>query len=119
MTNTHPQVDTYIAELKDWRGDKIAQLRQLIHQAHPPISEQWKWDVPVYTAKKMVCATSAFKDHVKINFFHGAKLSDVQHLFNSGLESKSHRSINFTESDAINEAAVLEIINAAIIHDQG
>jgi hypothetical protein len=108
-------IDNQIAGIKDWRGQMLAKLRQLIHEADPKIVEEWKWDVPVFTHKGMVCAISSFKDHIKINFFKGAQLQDPHKLINNGLESKSHRSIDFSEGDKINEPALKELINQAVI----
>jgi hypothetical protein len=103
-----------MTELGDWRGELLAKLRKLIHQADPDIVEEWKWDTAVFTHQGMLCATSAFKDHVKINFFKGAQLKDPQGLINNGLESKQHRSIDFNQNDDINETALIELIREAV-----
>jgi len=112
---THSEyITNRITELGDWRGERLAQLRQLIHQADPHITEEWKWETPTYTHNGLVCATGSFKDHVKINFFKGAALSDPDQLINNGLDSKKHRSIDFYQGDSINEPALLELIRAAV-----
>jgi hypothetical protein len=111
-------IDTYIADLNDWRGEQIAHFRALIHEVYPEIKEEWKWDVPVFVASKMVMAMSAFNDHIKINFFKGALLPDAHNLFNSGLDSKSHRSINMAEHKVIDEVALRQLILAAIEVDK-
>ena len=112
--NTLPLVDTYIASFDDWRGEKLKTLRRIIHDVDSDIGEEWKWDVPIFSHSGMVCAISAFKEHVKINFFKGAALNDPQNLFNSGLESKQMRSIDFKESDPIHEEGVRDLIRAAV-----
>jgi len=33
-------------EFDDWRGETLAHLRQLIHDADPDIEEEWKWVKP-------------------------------------------------------------------------
>ena len=88
-------IDKQIAELGDWRGEMLARLRELIHAAAPDITEEWKWGTAVYTQKGLVCAASAFKDHAKLNFFKGASLEDPKGFFNTGLEAKAMRSIDF------------------------
>lgn len=108
------QIDNYIKGIADWRGDLLAKIRKLIREADPEIVEEWKWDVPVFVRGKMVCAISAFKDHVKINFFQGAKLSDPHKLINNGLESKMHRAIDFSQGDKINESALKELVQEAV-----
>ena len=107
-------IDKQIADLHDWRGEKLAQLRAAIHKADPEITEEWKWDTGVWTHNGMVCAASAFKDHVKINFFKGSSLKDPHKLINAGLDSKKHRAIDFNETDSLNETALIELIREAV-----
>lgn len=106
-------IDAYIAGLGDWRGKMLARLRTLVNQAAPELIEEWKWDTPVWAGKGNVLAISAFKDHVKMNFFKGASLEDSRGLFNAGLEAKATRAIDFSEGDQIDEANLKELIRAA------
>ena len=108
------QIQTYIASIPDWRGERLAMLRNLILVADSEIIEEWKWGVPVFTHKGLVCAISAFTSHVKINFFNGTDLKDPKKLFNSGLESKRNRSINFEENEVVDAAAVTALIREAV-----
>lgn len=82
-------IDKQISDLPDWRGQLMARLRILIYQADPDLTEDWKWNTPVWSSNGTVCAIAAFKDHLKINFFKGASLPDPHALFNSGLEAKT------------------------------
>ena len=107
-------IDKRIEELDDWRGEYLLRLRKLIHEANPEIVEEWKWDTAIFTHGKMVCATSAFKEHVKINFFQGAKLSDPHKLINAGFDSKLHRAIDFKEGDEIKEDELKDLVREAI-----
>ncbi|CAN5177709.1 DUF1801 domain-containing protein [soil metagenome] len=111
---TKEQIDTYITNLPDWRGDRLAKLRQLIHQADPDIIEEWKWEIPVFTHQGMICAIASFNDHVKINFFQGASLLDPKGLFNAGLEAKRTRAIDLFEGDTIEETSLKELIRTAV-----
>jgi hypothetical protein len=111
--NPSDLIDKQIKEAGGWKGEMISQLRKLIHEADPEIQEEWKWDVGVYVHNGMVCAVSAFKDHVKINFFKGAQLKDPNKLFNNGLESKKQRAIDFSEGDQINQPALKGLIQSA------
>lgn len=108
------QIDNEIASLTDWRGPMVAQIRAIIRDVAPDITEEWKWNTPVFSKKGMVCAVGAFKDHVKINFFKGASLPDPNGLFNAGLEAKETRAIDFHSGDSINESALRELLLAAI-----
>jgi hypothetical protein len=107
-------IDKAIKDLPDWRGELIARVRRLIQDAVPEITEEWKWDTPVWSFKGNVVAAGAFKDHVKLNFFKGASLDDPKGLFNAGLDAKATRAIDFSEGDAIEEAALKDLIRAAV-----
>ena len=106
-----------ITELADWRGQLLGRLRELIHEAAPGITEEWKWGTPVWSQKGNVVAAAAFKDHVKLNFFNGASLADPHGLFNAGLDAKVMRSIDFSKGDEIQEAALKDLIRAAVAHN--
>ena len=107
-------IDKAIKDLPDWRGKWMARLRKLIHEASPEITEDWKWDTPVFAHKGNVVAIGAFKDHIKLNFFKGAALADPKKLFNSGLEAKASRSIDLSEDSKIDETALKDLIRAAV-----
>jgi hypothetical protein len=113
------RITNQIAELGDWRGKILARLRKLIHEADHEMVEEWKWDTAVWSHKGNVVAVGAFKDHVKINFFKGAALKDPHSLFNAGLEAKTSRGIDLHEGDAINEAALKDLIRAAVALNTG
>ena len=117
--NPSERIDTYIAELADWRGQMIARLRTLIHEADPDITEEWKWETPVWSHSGLVCSAGVFKKAVKMNFFQGAILADPQKLFNAGLDAKKTRAIDFHEGDAIDESAVKDLIRTAVAHNVG
>jgi hypothetical protein len=112
--NASEQITQYITELADWRGQLLARLRQIILAAAPDLVEEWKWGTPVWSLKGNVVAVGAFKNHLKINFFKGASLPDPHSLFNTGLDAKAMRSIDLHEGDKINEAALKEIVRAAV-----
>jgi len=108
------RITNHIAELADWRSKTLAQLRSLILEADLDMTEEWKWETPVFSHKGNVVAIGAFKDHLKINFFKGASLDDPHSLFNAGLEAKASRAIDLHEGDGINTSALKELIRAAV-----
>ena len=116
-SNASQQIDTYIQGLDDWRGAMIARLRKLIRDAAPDLTEEWKWDTPVWSHKGNVVAAGVFKDHVKLNFFKGASLNDPNGLFNAGLEAKATRAIDIAEGGEINEAALKELVRTAVAYN--
>jgi len=111
--NPSQRITNQIADLDGWRGAILARLRQLILEAVPGITEEWKWDTAVWAHNGLVCSAAVFKDHVKLNFFKGASLQDPQHLFNAGLEAKASRAIDFNEGSSINEPALKDLVRAA------
>ena len=110
-------ITNQIAELSGWRGDMLARLRKLILDAAPGITEEWKWGTAVWSQKGLVCSAGAFKDHMKLNFFKGAALEDLQGLFNAGLDAKATRAIDFNQGDGINEAALQDLVRAAVAYN--
>jgi hypothetical protein len=111
------QIDNHIKELADWRGELLIRLRKLIREASPELTEEWKWDTPVWSYKGNVVAGGAFKDHIKLNFFKGASLKDSHGLFNAGLDAKATRGIDFHEGDEINEAALKDLVREAVAYN--
>ena len=113
-------IDKRINELGDWRGKTLAKVRQIIHQADPEIVEELKWvkpttgGTPVFSHGGMVCTGETYKSVVKLTFAKGAALPDPSHLFNSSLEGNVRRAIDFHEGDQINEAALKDLIRAAV-----
>jgi len=108
------QITKTIKETKDWRGEQMARLRKLIHEADPGVTEEWKWGSPIFSHDGMICSVSAFKDHVKVHFFKGAALADPKGLFNSGLDAKAMRAIDFREGDKVNEGAFRKLVAAGM-----
>ena len=110
-------IDQRIAGLADWRGQLMTRLRSAINQADPTLKEDWKWETPVWTSNGNVCAIGAFKGSIKINFFKGASLPDPHRLFNGGLNAKVSRSIDLAEGESVNEAALQQLVRAAVAHN--
>jgi hypothetical protein len=116
--DTSDKIDEKIAQYDDWRGERLKELRQLINETSSELSEEFKWNTAVWTHKGLVCAISGFASHVKINFFKGAYLPDPDNLFNSGLDSKEHRSINLGENDKLNKSAVAQLLKDAVAYNK-
>ena len=108
-------IDARIAELDDWRGQTLAQIRKLINEADPDVVEDWKWrGVPVWYHGGMICTGETYKNVVKMTFAKGAALDDPSHLFNSSLDGNTRRAIDIHEDDKINEKALKALIRAAV-----
>lgn len=108
-------IDRRIAELDDWRGERLAQIRDLVKQAEPDVVEEWKWrGVPVWYHDGMLCTGETYKKVVKVTFAKGASLDDPSGMFNSSLEGNTRRAIDFHEEDEIDEDAFKELVRAAV-----
>jgi hypothetical protein len=107
-------IDAKIKELNDWRGETLARIRALIKQAVPEVVEEWKWrGVPVWEKDGIICTGETYKSVVKTTFAKGASLEDPSGVFNSSLEGKTRRAIDFHEGDKIDEKALKALIRAA------
>ena len=120
MESASALIDQKIKELGDWRGKMLAKVRAIIHEADPEIVEEWKWaratspGVPVWSHGGIVCTGETYKNLVKMTFAKGAALKDPATLFNSSLEGNVRRAIDIHEGDKINEAALKDLIRAAV-----
>jgi hypothetical protein len=95
-------IDAKIAELSDWRGEMLARLRSLIKAADPEVVEELKWrGVPVWSHAGIICTGETYKAVVKMTFAKGAALPDPSNLFNSSLDGKVRRAIDFRQGEAI------------------
>ena len=108
-------IDEKIKELGDWRGKTLARVRAIIRQADPEIVEEWKWrGTPIWSHGGIVCTGETYKNIVKMTFAKGAALKDPSGLFNSSLDGNARRAIDIHEGDKIDEAALKDLIRAAV-----
>jgi hypothetical protein len=112
------RIDKRIADLGDWRGERLAEIRKLIHEVDPEVVEEWKWmGSPVWSHAGMYALANPHKDKVKLTFFHGAELPDPKKLFNAGLEGNTWRAIDFREGDKIDETALKALLREAMAYN--
>ncbi|WP_315705217.1 MULTISPECIES: DUF1801 domain-containing protein [unclassified Bradyrhizobium] len=108
-------IDARIAELDDWRGERLARIRALIKEADPDVVEEWKWrGVPVWSHGGIICTGETYKSVVKLTFAKGAALDDPSGLFNASLDGNVRRAIDVREGDKIDEKAFKALIRAAV-----
>lgn len=113
-------IDQRIAELGDWRGETLARVRGLIHQADPDVVETWKWrGVPVWEHDGIICTGETYKAVVKLTFAKGASLEDPARLFNSSLEGNTRRAIDIREGEQIDGEALKVLVRAAVALNAG
>jgi hypothetical protein len=105
-----------IASLADWRGEVLAGIRRLIHEADPDVVEEWKWmGTPVWAHDGIICTGETYKSAVKLTFARGASLEDPTGLFNSSLEGNVRRAIDIRENDEVNEEAFRSLVREAVM----
>jgi hypothetical protein len=120
MESASARIDEKITVLGDWRGKTLAKVRAIIQSADPEILEEWKWvkatspGTPVFSHGGIICTGETHKSVVKMTFAKGAALPDPSGLFNSSLEGNVRRAIDIREGDKVNEAALKNLIRAAV-----
>jgi len=119
-TTASANITQRLLDMGDWRGDTLAHLRRLIHDADPDIQEEWKWvkptspGIPVWSHDGIVCTGESYKQVVKLTFARGASIEDPKKLFNSSLQGNTRRAIDLHEGEKIDEAAFKQLIRAAV-----
>src|ERR1700680_3746330 len=115
------QINAILNKYDDWRGEMLSRLRALIKQADPALVEEVKWKkpsrpegVPVWSHEGILCFCDTLKNAVRLTFPKGAQMKDPQKLFNTRLDSKTVRAIDFHEGDTINEAAIQALMLEAV-----
>ena len=112
------RIDKKIGDLGDWRGERLAEIRKLIHAVDPEVVEEWKWmGTPVWSHEGMYALANAHKDKVKLTFFHGAELPDPKKLFNASPDGNKWRAIDFREGDKIDETALKALLREAMAYN--
>jgi hypothetical protein len=113
-TSAADLIERRISDLGDWRGETLAQVRSLILAADPGITEEWKWNVPVWSHHGIICTGESYAKAVKLTFAHGAALADPAGLFNASLTGSTRRAIDLHDGDRIDATAFTALIRAAI-----
>ena len=108
-------IDARIAQLGDWRGATLAEVRRLIHAADPEVVEEWKWrGVPVWSHDGILCTGESYKQVVKLTFAKGASLEDPARLFNASLDGNVRRAIDIHEGEEVDESAFKALVRLAV-----
>ncbi len=107
-------IDAKIESLGDWRGETLARMRALIHEADPDVVEEWKWSVPVWSHGGIICTGETYKKAVKLTFAKGAALPDPTPLFNSSLEGNVRRALDIHEGESVDAEAFKTLVRAAV-----
>lgn len=113
--NPSKLIDKEIADHSDWRGQTMAEVRRIIRETVPDVTEEWKWmGTPTWSHNGILCICNAFKDMVKVTFINGAKLGDMEGLFNAELGGNKWRAIKYFEGDKVNASGLKKALLAAV-----
>lgn len=108
-------IDQEIADHPDWRGHTMAEIRRIIREAVPDVTEEWKWrGTPTWSHNGILCICNAFKSMVKVTFLNGAKLRDVDGVFNAELGGNQWRAIKIFEGDKLSASGLKKLLVAAV-----
>jgi hypothetical protein len=120
------QIDEIIQNSGDWRGVKLSHLRAVIKQADPDVLEEVKWKkpsrpegVPVWSHNGILCVGDTLKNAVRLTFPKGARINDPKGLFNTRLDSKTTRGVDFREGDTVDDAALMSVVREAVRLNKG
>lgn len=115
------RIDEKIAGFKDWRGEVLARVRALIHEADPEVTEAVKWvkptnpaGVPTWEHAGILCTGEVYKAYVKLTFARGAALDDPAGLFNASLGGGTRRAIDIRQGDQMDAEAFKALVRAAV-----
>jgi hypothetical protein len=113
--NPSALIDREIANHPDWRGHAMADIRRIIRETVPDVTEEWKWmGTPSWSHNGILCICNAFKDMVKVTFIKDAHLEDVDGLFNAELGGNKWRAIKFFQGDKVNASGLRKLLLAAV-----
>jgi hypothetical protein len=113
--NPSELIDKEIADHPDWRGQRMAEIRRIIRETVPDVTEEWKWmGTPTWSHNGILCICNAFKDMVKVTFINGAMLRDVDGVFNAELGGNKWRAIKIFQGDKVNAGGLKKLLLAAV-----
>ncbi len=121
MEGPGQEIDAIISGSTDWHGSALSKLREIVLSAGPAVIEEVKWKkpskpegVPVWSHNGIICIGEMLKSAVRLTFPHGAQLKDPSSLFNTRLDSRSVRAIDFAENAKIPVAPLKALIRDTV-----
>jgi len=114
------QIDDIIAQQSGWKRDLLIALRGAIRAADPAAIEVVKYKkpskpegVPFWTHDGDVCYIEVLKSAVRLTFAKGARMQSND-LFNTRLDSKVVRAIDYSEGGRVDETVVKALVAEAV-----
>ncbi len=105
-------VEEYISSLEDWKGEIVAELREIILEVSPEINESIKWAQPVYSSNGPFSYIKAFNNAVNFGFWRGVDLEDPKGILQGSGEKMRH--VRLTKLDDIDHKVFSDFVRQAI-----
>jgi hypothetical protein len=118
MSRNDPRVDDYIGRLPAWQQRICQEVRELLHEADPELTETIKRTVqPYFVLDGNVAALLAARDHVNV-FLYDPPVTDPEGIITHGHGNATGRQISIHEGDPINRAALLAMFREIVGHNR-
>jgi hypothetical protein len=112
------RVDAYINSLPVWQQTLAKQVRDLVHQADPEVTETIKRTIrPYFVLNGNICALLGANDHLNV-FIYDPLVPDPERVINQGQGNVTARAIQIRQGEVIHQPALLEIFKAVIAHNR-
>ncbi|MBM6614619.1 DUF1801 domain-containing protein [Desemzia sp. RIT804] len=113
-TRSNKEVTHLVEELPDNIQEITQTLRTLVLETSPKLIEEYKWSMPNYSYKGLVCYLQPAKKHVNLGFQRGNELEekDIHNLLQGS--GKTMRHIRIKKMEDIQPKIFTFLIHAAI-----
>jgi hypothetical protein len=120
MTYTRdPRIDAYIDALPDWQQAICREVRELVHDADPNVTETIKrTNRPYFVLDGDICALLAAKDHVNVFLYDGAIVPDPEGIITGGHNNKTARTVAVYQGERINQRALGAMFSEIIANNR-
>jgi len=125
MTTPKQEIDLIIASVPGWKADLLTELRSIILRSDGSIIETVKWKMPskplgsaVWESDGIICVADILKAAVRLTFPSAAKFAADDALFNTRLDSKTVRAIDFSEDELPHREGLQNLVKLAISFNQ-
>jgi hypothetical protein len=114
-----PRVDDYIDGLPAWQQEICREVRALVHQADPEVTETIKrTKLPYFVLRGNVCALVAAKDHVNVFLYDGAIVPDPDGIITSGHDNDTARTVAIRQGEPIKAEALVAMFREIIANNR-
>jgi hypothetical protein len=114
-----PRVDAYIDALPDWQQEICREVRDLVHEADPEVTETIKRTrQPYFVLDGNICALLAAKDHVNVFMYDGGIVPDPERIITAGHGNKTARTVGISRGEQVNAPALIVMFRQIIANNR-